>query len=107
MKKNGLVVFGLVVCATVICILALPETGQAARQFEVETNYYSCPPEAESLEECEWNGMLFAPCEGSIIIEGSLSGNYKMVYSEKCSTSQWSITCYEWCYVDWCWKECF
>jgi len=105
-KRKVVTVFGCSVLFMVFAMLTLPESGQAARQYEVETNYYSCPQDAESLQECTWNGMVFAPCEGSIITEGSLSGNYKTVYSENCSTSQWSVTCYEWCSVDWCLRVC-
>jgi hypothetical protein len=107
MKRRGLLACGCVCLAAFVFTIANPNTCQAARQFEVETNYYTCPPDAESLAECEWNGMLFAPCEGTIIIEGSLTGNYKTTFAEGCSTSQYSITCYEWCLVDWCWTECF
>lgn len=106
MKRRVVSVFRLLVLSFAFTVLTLPESGQAARQYEVETNYYICPQDAESLGECTWSGMVFAPSEGSIITEGSLSGNSKTVYSENCSTSQWSVTCFEWCSVDWCLRVC-
>lgn len=79
-----------------VCFVDL---ASAVGNFEVERVYYTCPEDAESLAECTEEGTSFKPCTGTIIIEGSLVGNYRVSHSERCdggggiSSCGWGYDC--------------
>jgi len=77
------------------CFLMTPATSHAMRPSEIETNFYTCPPDKETLADCTWNGMRFCPCAGVCWTEGIADGNYKLVHSESCSSGSVSIGCHE------------
>jgi len=81
-------------------LLTGPANLSAAGSTEIERHHYMCPVDpdtgeiiATSLSECTWEGMYFKPCTGTSFIEGTLTGNYKIVVTTNCTTSnQWN-TC--------------
>jgi len=77
------------------CFLMTPATSHALRPNEIETNFYTCPPDKETLADCTWNGMRFCPCNGVCWTEGVADGNYKMVHSESCSSGTFWTSCAE------------
>lgn len=88
----------------------------AAGSTEILRDHYLCPVDpdtqeiiATNLSECTWEGMYFKPCTGTAVIEGTLTGNYKMTVTEHCVTSNsWNscetgIMC-EWTMTENGWK---
>lgn len=74
-------ILGLV---AIVVIMTLPRNTMAAAANEINTYFYSCPEGAVTLAECTWNGERHRDCTGGLLVEGSLTGNYKVTETAPC-----------------------
>lgn len=97
MNQKATWTFCVVLLASIVAVLVIGADCQAARTSEVETNYYYCEEDDESLGECEWLGMRFFPCEGTSWTEGDTDNpniNYKVVSVESCGGGSGGSSCF-------------
>ena len=103
MKKTLILALGTGIVLGCLA-LVLPTNVEAAGANDVETNFYTCPAGATSLAQCTWNGLNARDCFGGHLVEGSLTGNFKMTHAEACHDSSQSTVC--WYNVTGVWDPC-
>ncbi len=97
MKRKSLSIFCFAGLVLIVGTCAFPVVCFAARTNEIETNYYYCEEDDESLAECDWLGMRFFPCEGTSWTDGDTddpSINYSVSAVQSCGGGDGQTSCF-------------